>query len=55
MVDSLAVSTLRVGYTITIDALDAPYKKIKSKIVTMIVLLANMVQNRGIGHRSGRS
>ena len=28
MVDSLAVPTLRVGYTITTDALDTSYKKI---------------------------
>ncbi|KAK7379815.1 hypothetical protein VNO78_34338 [Psophocarpus tetragonolobus] len=40
MVDSLAVPTFRVGYTITTDALDALYKKIKSKGVTMTALLA---------------
>ncbi|KAJ7297931.1 hypothetical protein O6H91_08G076600 [Diphasiastrum complanatum] len=40
MVDSLAVPTFRVGYTITTDALDALYKKIKSKGVTMSALLA---------------
>eukprot|EP00897_Mesotaenium_endlicherianum_P003515 jgi/Mesen1/3191/ME000184S02251 len=37
---SLAVPTFRVGYTITTDALDALYKKIKSKGVTMTALLA---------------
>ncbi|GAV65555.1 2-oxoacid_dh domain-containing protein/Biotin_lipoyl domain-containing protein/E3_binding domain-containing protein [Cephalotus follicularis] len=40
MVDSLAVPTFRVGYTITTDALEALYKKIKSKGVTMTALLA---------------
>ncbi|GMY17873.1 dihydrolipoyllysine-residue acetyltransferase component 5 of pyruvate dehydrogenase complex, chloroplastic [Fagus crenata] len=40
MVESLAVPTFRVGYTITTDALDALYKKIKSKEVTMTALLA---------------
>ncbi|KAG6592230.1 Dihydrolipoyllysine-residue acetyltransferase component 5 of pyruvate dehydrogenase complex, partial [Cucurbita argyrosperma subsp. sororia] len=40
MVESLAVPTFRVGYTITTDALDALYKKIKSKGVTMTALLA---------------
>ncbi|XP_073138214.1 dihydrolipoyllysine-residue acetyltransferase component 5 of pyruvate dehydrogenase complex, chloroplastic [Henckelia pumila] len=40
MVESLAVPTFRVGYTITTDALDALYKKIKSKGVTMSALLA---------------
>lgn len=40
MVASLAVPTFRVGYTITTDALDALYKKIKSKGVTMTALLA---------------
>lgn len=40
MVDSLTVPTFRVGYTITTDALDALYKKIKSKGVTMTALLA---------------
>ncbi|MCE0481617.1 hypothetical protein HAX54_039492 [Datura stramonium] len=40
MVDSLAVPTFRVGYTITTNALDALYKKIKSKGVTMTALLA---------------
>lgn len=40
MVESLAVPTFRVGYTITTDALDALYKKIKAKGVTMTALLA---------------
>ncbi|CAD6268145.1 unnamed protein product [Miscanthus lutarioriparius] len=40
MVESLAVPTFRVGYTITTDALDLLYKKIKSKGVTMSALLA---------------
>ncbi|XP_058769977.1 dihydrolipoyllysine-residue acetyltransferase component 5 of pyruvate dehydrogenase complex, chloroplastic [Vicia villosa] len=40
MVESLAVPTFRVGYTFTTDALDALYKKIKSKGVTMTALLA---------------
>lgn len=40
MVDSLTVPTFRVGYTISTDALDALYKKIKSKGVTMTALLA---------------
>eukprot|EP00850_Spirogloea_muscicola_P005313 SM000024S07775 [mRNA] locus=s24:409422:412324:+ [translate_table: standard] len=37
---SLAVPVFRVGYTVTTDALDALYKKIKSKGVTMSALLA---------------
>ncbi|XP_061346301.1 dihydrolipoyllysine-residue acetyltransferase component 5 of pyruvate dehydrogenase complex, chloroplastic isoform X2 [Gastrolobium bilobum] len=40
MVESLGVPTFRVGYTIFTDALDALYKKIKSKGVTMTALLA---------------
>ncbi|CAI8604240.1 unnamed protein product [Vicia faba] len=40
MVESLVVPTFRVGYTFTTDALDALYKKIKSKGVTMTALLA---------------
>ncbi|KAK7279709.1 hypothetical protein RJT34_24766 [Clitoria ternatea] len=40
MLESLAVPTFRVGYTITTDALDALYKKIKLKGVTMTALLA---------------
>ena len=43
MVASLAVPTFRVGYTITTDALDALYKQIKSKGVTMTALLAKAV------------
>ncbi|GJP29933.1 hypothetical protein CLOM_g20508 [Closterium sp. NIES-68] len=40
---SLAVPTFRVGYTITTDALDALYKQIKGKGVTMTALLAKAV------------
>ncbi|XVE55022.1 hypothetical protein DITRI_Ditri03aG0127700 [Diplodiscus trichospermus] len=40
MVESLSVPTFRVGYSITTNALDALYKKIKSKGVTMTALLA---------------
>uniref|UniRef100_A0A7N0RBU5 Dihydrolipoamide acetyltransferase component of pyruvate dehydrogenase complex n=1 Tax=Kalanchoe fedtschenkoi TaxID=63787 RepID=A0A7N0RBU5_KALFE len=40
MNESLTVPTFRVGYTINTDALDALYKKIKSKGVTMTALLA---------------
>ncbi|KAI9200302.1 hypothetical protein LWI28_005659 [Acer negundo] len=40
MLESLSVPTFRVGYTITTNALDALYKKIKSKGVTMTALLA---------------
>ncbi|KAF5200712.1 Dihydrolipoyllysine-residue acetyltransferase component of pyruvate dehydrogenase complex [Thalictrum thalictroides] len=40
MVESLRVPTFRVGYTITTDALDSLYKKIKTKGVTMSALLA---------------
>ncbi|KAL9342413.1 hypothetical protein Peur_065738 [Populus x canadensis] len=40
MVESLSVPTFRVGYTITTDALDSLYKKVKSKGVTMTALLA---------------
>ncbi|MBE7380557.1 MAG: 2-oxo acid dehydrogenase subunit E2 [Leptolyngbya sp. SIO1E4] len=43
MVASLALPTFRVGYTITTDALDALYKQIKSKGVTMTALLAKAV------------
>ncbi|KAI8015534.1 hypothetical protein LOK49_LG05G02037 [Camellia lanceoleosa] len=39
MVESLAVPTFRVGYSIITDALDALYKKIKLKGVTMTTLL----------------
>ncbi|XXG62928.1 hypothetical protein AAC387_Pa05g1214 [Persea americana] len=40
MVESLSVPSFRVGYTISTDALDSLYKKIKSKGVTMTALLA---------------
>lgn len=40
MIESLGVPTFRVGYTVTTDALDSLYKKIKSKGVTMTALLA---------------
>lgn len=40
MLESLAVPTFRVGYTITTGALDDLYKKIKGKGVTMTALLA---------------
>lgn len=43
MVESLAVPTFRVGYSIATDALDALHKKIKSKGVTMTALLAKAV------------
>jgi pyruvate dehydrogenase E2 component (dihydrolipoamide acetyltransferase) len=43
MVASLQVPTFHVGYTITTDALDSLYKKIKSKGVTMTALLAKAV------------
>ncbi|MBD2111622.1 2-oxo acid dehydrogenase subunit E2 [Nodosilinea sp. FACHB-141] len=43
MVASLAVPTFHVGYTITTDSLDALYKQIKSKGVTMTALLAKAV------------
>ncbi|MFQ4140272.1 dihydrolipoamide acetyltransferase family protein [Nodosilinea sp. PGN35] len=43
MVASLAVPTFHVGYTITTDSLDALYKQIKSKGVTMTGLLAKAV------------
>ena len=43
MVASIQVPTYRVGYTITTDALDSLYKKIKSKGVTMTALLAKAV------------
>ncbi len=42
---SLQVPTFHVGYTITTDALDALYKKIKSKGVTMTALLAKAIAN----------
>ncbi|NEP19592.1 MAG: 2-oxo acid dehydrogenase subunit E2 [Leptolyngbya sp. SIO4C1] len=40
---SLSVPVFRVGYTITTDGLDALYKQIKSKGVTMTALLAKAV------------
>ena len=40
MVASLAVPCFRVGYTITTDKLDAFYKQVKGKGVTMTALLA---------------
>ena len=43
MVASLQVPTYRVGYTITTDALDKLYQKIKPKGVTMTALLAKAV------------
>ncbi|GBG58645.1 hypothetical protein CBR_g46 [Chara braunii] len=43
MVASLSVPTFRIGYTINTDALDALYKQIKSKGVTMTAMLAKAV------------
>ncbi|MGQ9870818.1 dihydrolipoamide acetyltransferase family protein [Leptodesmis sp.] len=43
MLTSLEAPTYHVGYTITTDNLDALYKQIKSKGVTMTVLLAKAV------------
>jgi pyruvate dehydrogenase E2 component (dihydrolipoamide acetyltransferase) len=43
MVVSLEVPTYHVGYTITTDNLDALYKQVKSKGVTMTALLAKAV------------
>ncbi|GLJ32815.1 hypothetical protein SUGI_0660850 [Cryptomeria japonica] len=43
MVESLTVPTFRVGYSIITDKLDALYKQIKSKGVTMTTLLAKAV------------
>ena len=43
MVASLAVPTFRIGYTITTTKLDALYKQVKSKGVTMTALLAKAV------------
>lgn len=43
MVESQTVPAFRVGYTITTDKLDALYKQIKSKGVTMSALLAKAV------------
>ncbi|KAI4339678.1 hypothetical protein MLD38_024591 [Melastoma candidum] len=62
MVESLKVPTFRVGYTITTDALDALYKKIKPKGVTMTALLAKATALALVKHpvinsscRDGRS
>ena len=43
MVESLQVPVFRVSYTITTDALDALYKQIKPKGVTMTALLAKAI------------
>ncbi len=43
MMATLSVPVFRVGYTITTDKLDALYKKVKSKGVTMTALLAKAV------------
>jgi pyruvate dehydrogenase E2 component (dihydrolipoamide acetyltransferase) len=43
MVASLTVPSFRVGYTITTDKLDAFYKQVKGKGVTMTALLAKAV------------
>lgn len=45
MMVSLQVPTFHIGYTITTDALDALYRKIKSKGVTMTALLAKAIAN----------
>ncbi|KAG6531248.1 hypothetical protein ZIOFF_005038 [Zingiber officinale] len=50
MVESLSVPTFRVGYTITTNALDELYKKIKSKGVTMTALLAKATSMALIKH-----
>nr|WP_287129115.1 dihydrolipoamide acetyltransferase family protein [Candidatus Cyanaurora vandensis] len=42
---SLQIPSFRVGYTITTDNLDALYKQIKAKGVTMTTLLAKAVAN----------
>lgn len=40
MVESLAVPTFRVGYTITTDALDALYKKVRSfTVISCLIML----------------
>ncbi|MGF1480927.1 MAG: dihydrolipoamide acetyltransferase family protein [Cyanophyceae cyanobacterium] len=66
MVSSLQVPVFRVGYTITTNALDQLYQKIKPKGVTMTALLAKAVavtlqkhplvnasySEQGINHRS---
>lgn len=43
MMASLQVPTFHVGYAITTDALDALYKQVKSKGVTMTALLAKAI------------
>ena len=43
MIASLATPSYRVGYTITTDKLDAFYKQVKAKGVTMTALLAKAV------------
>ncbi len=45
MVASLDVPVFRVSYTITTDALDALYKQVKPKGVTMTALLAKAIGN----------
>ncbi|KNA14692.1 hypothetical protein SOVF_104460 [Spinacia oleracea] len=50
MVESLSVPTFRVGYTITTDALDALYKKLKPKGVTMTALLAKATALALVNH-----
>ena len=50
MVASLEVPTFRVGYTITTDKLDAFYKQVKPKGVTMTALLAKAVASALAGH-----
>ncbi|CAN6897703.1 unnamed protein product [Brassica oleracea] len=42
MIESLSVPMFRVGYPVNTDALDAPYKKVKLKGVTMTALLAKL-------------
>jgi pyruvate dehydrogenase E2 component (dihydrolipoamide acetyltransferase) len=51
MLVSLQVPTFHVGYTITTDALDALYKQIKSKGVTMTALLAKAIALTLRNHR----
>ncbi|GKV32312.1 hypothetical protein SLEP1_g40927 [Rubroshorea leprosula] len=55
MVESLTVPAFRVGYTIVTDALDALYKKIKSKGVTMTALLAKATALALVKHPVGDS
>ncbi|GMH00226.1 hypothetical protein Nepgr_002065 [Nepenthes gracilis] len=51
MVESLSVPTFRIGYTFSTNALDALYKKIKSKGVTMTALLAKATALALVMHR----